>query len=224
MSSAVEGERRAGLEIALDNLLEVAARPPSAPKHLDPQPVGSFDQGVHRAPRAVAADGELVSDDASVEEHAKGLERDPVLVREANEHRHGPELPVARAHGRPQLQQRPAGEERVAGDRCDRADGQQAADLDIKISAGLLGLLKNDVEHLEIDITGNIKGTLREDGSTTFHDLIETNEQADATSEDAKKTDPSQALAGIGRTTIRFDQLSIELSAESEAVQQALCE
>jgi len=107
------------------------------------------------------------------------------------------------------------GPQEISGLTIANSNGEKALDLDIQISAGLYGLFVSDVEHLEIDITGSIKGTLREDGSTTFHDLIKQDEQEDPIAE------RSQAF-NLGRTTVRFSQLTVELNGEDEAANQTL--
>ncbi|MHC4710926.1 MAG: AsmA family protein, partial [Planctomycetota bacterium] len=92
------------------------------------------------------------------------------------------------------------------------ADGRTAAQIDLGINAGLLGLLTGRVETLAVDVSGLLSGELRRDGSTSFEDLFVTAEPRKGGGRKPSTKDRGRAaLGGLPPTTVRIDGVSVEL-------------
>ncbi|MHC4414137.1 MAG: AsmA family protein [Planctomycetota bacterium] len=91
-------------------------------------------------------------------------------------------------------------------------DGNEAARVDLDVNAGLFNLLSGRTDLLEIDLAGYLRGMLREDGSTTFDDLIARPApgQANKKLRDSAAKEPF-ALRGVPATTLRMTGLGADL-------------
>ncbi|MHC4447292.1 MAG: hypothetical protein ACYSXF_05865 [Planctomycetota bacterium] len=97
--------------------------------------------------------------------------------------------------------------QRIDGLVVTDAGGSEAARLNGSLSAGLFALLFGSVETLEIDLSGRLSGELREDGSTSFQDLL-AKPRGDGR---GKGTPARPTQLGIPPTTLRISGLTLEL-------------
>ncbi len=105
------------------------------------------------------------------------------------------------------------GPQTIDGLRITDTDGNEAANLNVDLSAGLLALWSGKIDLLEVDITGTLTGQIREDGSTTLIDLVVKSEPTDESDARSPKpqTEAPLALSGIPPTKIRLDDIHIHL-------------
>ncbi len=108
------------------------------------------------------------------------------------------------------------GPQTIDGLRITDANGNEAANLNIDLSAGLLALWLGTIDLLEVDITGTLTGQIREDGSTTLIDLVVKGEHADESDAPSPKpqTDTTLALSGIPPTRIRLNDITVHLTEQ----------
>ena len=94
-------------------------------------------------------------------------------------------------------------------------DGRTTARLDVRIEAGLLGLLTGRVDPIEVVVSGALSGELRRDGSTSFEDLFASRPSVAPRAARAAAAPPRKPLSGVPPATVRLDGLTVELrSAE----------
>lgn len=101
------------------------------------------------------------------------------------------------------------GSQSVDGLEIIGADRRTAVKLALEVDVGLLGLLTRDVEKLEIDLSGTVRGELRQDG-TSFEDLF----AGTVTADDTRRRRSKRGVSWLGRipaTTVRISQLSVDL-------------
>ncbi|MHC4216926.1 MAG: hypothetical protein ACYSU7_00565, partial [Planctomycetota bacterium] len=104
------------------------------------------------------------------------------------------------------------GSQTVTGLSMTGTDGTTVARLDVGVNTGLLALLTGGAEALEVDVSGALSGELRRDGSTSFEDLFAGREsRGDGDKHTGTKRRAPALLAGVGTTTVRFADLSVEL-------------
>ncbi len=96
---------------------------------------------------------------------------------------------------------------------------QTVAQIDLDVSAGLLALLWGGVE-LDVALSGSLKGRLRENGSTSFEDLIAAPPRAAQGA--AKAAAEPFRLPGVGPATLRVKALDVVLVEEATGRQLAL--
>ena len=90
------------------------------------------------------------------------------------------------------------------------ADGQEVVRLDLEVRAGLFDLLLGRVDELEIDLSGALRGAQREDGSTSFEDLLV--KRHSTKTEEAREWSSVRerfSLEGLPATTIRLTGLTL---------------
>ena len=109
------------------------------------------------------------------------------------------------------------GPQTIDGLRITDTDGNEAANLNIGLSAGLFALWLGEIDLLEVDITGTLTGQIREDGSTTLIDLVVKSEPTDESDADSPKpqTEAPLVLSGIPPTKILLDDIHIHLQEAS---------
>ena len=105
------------------------------------------------------------------------------------------------------------GPQTIDGLRITDTDGNEAANLDIDLSAGLFALWLGTIDLLEVDITGTLTGQIREDGSTTLIDLVVKGEPTDETDAESPKphAEAPLTLSGIPPTKIRLNDITVHL-------------
>ena len=108
------------------------------------------------------------------------------------------------------------GPQTIDGLRITDTDGNEAAYLDIDLSAGLFALWLGTIDLLEVDITGTLTGQIREDGSTTLTDLLIKGEHTDESDAPSPKLQPDTplALSGIPPTKIRLNNITVHLKEQ----------
>ena len=104
------------------------------------------------------------------------------------------------------------GSQAVEGFSIADAGGEEVVRLDVGASAGLFGLLTRHLDAVEIDLSGTLSGELREDGSTSFEDLLV---GGDSDAADKPRRGPDQkkpiTLPGLPATTLRINGLTLRL-------------
>ncbi|MCH8165174.1 MAG: hypothetical protein IH889_06155 [Planctomycetes bacterium] len=104
------------------------------------------------------------------------------------------------------------GSQAVEGFSITDAGGEEVVRLDVRASAGLFGLLTRRLDAVEIDLSGTLSGELREDGSTSFKDLLV---GSDSDAPDKTRRGPDQkkpiTLPGLPATTLRINGLTVRL-------------
>ncbi|MCH7849639.1 MAG: hypothetical protein IIB53_14920, partial [Planctomycetes bacterium] len=105
------------------------------------------------------------------------------------------------------------GPQTIDGLRITDTDGNEAANMDIDLSAGLFALWLGTIDLLEVDITGTLTGQIREDGSTTLIDLVVKGEPTDETDAESPKphAEAPLTLSGIPPTKIRLNDITVHL-------------
>ena len=102
--------------------------------------------------------------------------------------------------------------QRIRGFTVTDQSGKAALTADIAVNRGLLSLITNRTDPLEIAIDGTARGEIREDGSTSFGDLLAT----DPSKRDTPKKDRDSAprpieLPGVPPTTVLINSFSAEI-------------
>ncbi|MEE8508066.1 MAG: hypothetical protein V3T07_03285, partial [Myxococcota bacterium] len=91
-------------------------------------------------------------------------------------------------------------------------DGDSVVQLDLEMGTGLFGLLSGGMDLLEIKLSGELNGELREDGSTSFEDLLARAEARGATK---RRTEPRTskpfALTGLPATKLSIHGVTVKL-------------
>ncbi len=108
------------------------------------------------------------------------------------------------------------GPQTIDGLRITDTDGNEAANLDLRVSAGLLALWRGTIDLLEVDVSGTLSGQIREDGSTTLIDLVakgESTDESDAPSPKPQAEAPL-TLSGIPPTKIRLNDITMHLKEQ----------
>ncbi|MFB3137721.1 MAG: hypothetical protein ACE10B_00695, partial [Phycisphaerales bacterium] len=108
------------------------------------------------------------------------------------------------------------GPQTIAGLRITDTDGNEAANLDLRVSAGLLALWRGTIDLLEVDVSGTLSGQIRADGSTTLIDLVvkgEPTDESDAESLKPQAEAPFE-LSGIPPTKIRLNDITVHLKEQ----------
>lgn len=110
------------------------------------------------------------------------------------------------------------GPQTINGLRITDADGNEAVNLDIDLSAGLFALWLGEIDLLEVDITGTLSGQIREDGSTTLIDLVVKGEPTDESDADSPKplAEAPLVLSGIPPTKIRLNDITVHLKEQHD--------
>ncbi len=85
--------------------------------------------------------------------------------------------------------------------------GTEAVNLTVHTDTGLLGLVLSRPERITVDITGAVRGAIREDGSTSLGELVPSDREAAR----KPKTDEPFSVAGIPSILVRLDDLSLTL-------------
>ena len=110
------------------------------------------------------------------------------------------------------------GPQTIDGLRITDTDGNEAANLDLRVSAGLLALWRGTIDLLEIDVSGTLSGQIREDGSTTLIDLVVKGEPTDESDAQSPKpqTETPFKLSGIPPTKIRLNDITVHLKEQHD--------
>ncbi len=108
------------------------------------------------------------------------------------------------------------GSQTIHGLRITDADGNEAVNLTVELSAGLLALWSGKIDLLEVDITGTLTGQIRDDGSTTLIDLVAKSDQPDESDTQAPRpqTEAPFELSGIPPTKIRLNDTTVHLNEQ----------
>lgn len=85
--------------------------------------------------------------------------------------------------------------------------GTEAVNLSVHTDTGLLGLVLSRPERITLDITGAVRGAIREDGSTSLGELVPSDREASR----KPKTDEPFSVAGLPSILVRLDDLSLTL-------------
>jgi hypothetical protein len=101
------------------------------------------------------------------------------------------------------------GPQSVEGFAVTDASGRRVAQLDVKVSAGLLGLLRG-AGPLQIDLSGTLDGDVRESGTTSFEELLAVPAPGPARGAAAPGARRS-ALSGVPATTVKVTGLDLRL-------------
>jgi hypothetical protein len=104
------------------------------------------------------------------------------------------------------------GPQSASGISVTGADGRTSADIDLGINAGLVRLLTGRMDTLAVDVSGTLIGELRQDGSTSFEDLLVKAEPRAGGDRKSPDRDGKRAgLTGLPPMTVRIDGVSVEL-------------
>ena len=105
------------------------------------------------------------------------------------------------------------GSQSIQGLRITDTDGNEAANLNIDLSAGLLALWSGKIDLLEVVIAGTLNGQIRDDGSTTLIDLVAKPDQVDESGSRRPKTEQQEpfTLTGTPPTKIRLHDIHVHL-------------
>ncbi len=108
------------------------------------------------------------------------------------------------------------GPQTIDGLRITDTDGNEAANLNVDLSAGLLALWSGNIDLLEVGVSGTLSGQIREDGSTTLIDLVVKSEPTDESDAQSPKpqTEAPLALSGIPPTKIRLNDITVHLKEQ----------
>jgi hypothetical protein len=105
------------------------------------------------------------------------------------------------------------GGQSVSGLTITDETGREAVRLDATLSTGLLALALGTVDELAVDVSGALAGTLREDGTTSFDELLAKDGGASSTgaSSRGRTTPPRPPALGLPATTVVIDELVVTL-------------
>ena len=116
------------------------------------------------------------------------------------------------------------GSQTIQGLRITDTDGNEAVNLTVDLSAGLLALWSGKIDLLEVDITGTLNGQIRSDGSTTLINLVTKTDQSDESDAQAPKpqTEAPLELSGIPPTKIRLSDITVHLKEQQDKSPQTI--
>ena len=106
------------------------------------------------------------------------------------------------------------GPQTITGFAVHASDGVTGLNLDVTINAGLFELITGDVEAITVNLSGELHGELRPDGSTTFATLFARSGTPDAPRSPPDADGAPFSLAGVPPVTLRLDGLSVALAEQ----------
>ncbi|MHC5115274.1 MAG: hypothetical protein ACYTGP_12700, partial [Planctomycetota bacterium] len=87
--------------------------------------------------------------------------------------------------------------------------GATVADVNVRVNASLVAILRGVFGALEVDVDGAVHGTLREDGSLSFADLARPDPSG--ASKPERRPDEPPSLGGLGPTKLRLNGMAVTL-------------